>query len=287
MLRLPFSLCAGRYIYILNCSFIKLCSDYWDLPISSLWQCDYLTAAKWYLFLITSQCSKIMISSHKGIHFSHFPKTSQFIRVSDSGPSYHLTHTEMVLRPHRPENLPRTSETWAPNKGPPPMVPATLQEGRAKQIIYDIYSSPKPWMVFFFCMFYLPAGSIQQNRQKERLVEKREISFSDLGGFVEQERVTKSKMPSLLPRKTKCFPVVLARVVVPIFSTIKPGWASFGGFATQRPREWRSSQEMFVFCSQTGGFSLITDVLQSVWRLILFKRQRRRQVASCASVVAH
>lgn len=169
-----FSVRREKYIYILNCSFIKLSSDYWDLPISSLWQCDYLTAAKWYLFLITSQCSKIMISSHKGIHFSLFsPKP-----LSSSGsilPFDSHRNSFEALQAWKPATHKWNLSTKQGPKSTPPIVPATLREGRAKQIIYDIYSGPKPWM--FFCIFYLPAGSIQQNRQKERLAKKREISF--------------------------------------------------------------------------------------------------------------
>lgn len=170
MLRLPFSLCAGRNIYILNCSFIKLSSDYWDLPISSLWQCDYLTAAKWYLFLITSQCSKIMISSHKGIHFSLFSQNLSVhqgvrqwtILPSDSHRNGFEALQAWKLATHK-RNL---STKQGPKSSPSPMVPPTLREGRAKQIVYDIYSSPKLWMFFAYFTFP-PAASSRTDRKKD------------------------------------------------------------------------------------------------------------------------
>lgn len=263
MLRLPFSLCAGRKIYILNCSFIKLSSDYWDLPISSLWQCDYLTAAKWYLFLITSQCSKIMISSHEGIHFSPFfpkPLSSSGCQTVDH-PAIWLTQKWFW----GPTGL-KTWKTWAPNKGlnPPPWCQRRYgKEEQNRSFMTSIVA------LNHGCFLHiLPSCRQHPAEQTERKISgKARNKLSDLGGFVEQHRGTpwkKSKMPSLLLRKTKLSPVVLASVVVPIFNTIKSGWASFGGFAAQRPWEWCNSQEMLVFCSQTEGFSLITDFLHSV-----------------------
>lgn len=222
MLRLPFSLCAGRNIYILNCSFIKLSSDYWDLPISSLWQCDYLTAAKWYLFLITSQCSKIMISSHKGIHFSLF---SQNLTVHRGVRQWTILPWDShrngfeALQAWKLATHKRNLSTKQGPKSPPWCQRRYGKEDQNRSFMTSIVALNRG--CFFFCIFYLPAGSIQENRQKERLAEKREISFSDLGGFVEQQRgnaVTKSKMPSLLPRKTKRPPSSLP-VLLSQFST--------------------------------------------------------------------
>lgn len=77
---------------------------------------------------------------------------------------------------------PNLSTKKGPNS-PPPVVPVTLWEGRAKQIIYDIYSSTKSWMF----LHILPSCR-QQNRQKERLAKKARNKLCDLGGFVEQQR---------------------------------------------------------------------------------------------------
>lgn len=289
MLRLPFSLCARRNIYILNCSFIKLSSDYWDLPISSLWQCDYLTAAKWYLFLITSQCSKIMISSHKGIHFSLFSQNLSVHRgvrqwtilPSDSHRNGFEALQAWKLATHK-WNL----STKQGPKSPPWCQRRYGKEEQNRSFMTSIVALNRRYFLHILpsCRQH-PAEQTERKisgKARNKLFRSRWICWTTA-----RSAVTKSKMPSLLPRKTKCPPLYLP-VLLSQFSTqsnqverllealLRSGPGS--GATVRRCSSFVLKLEVFLslqtFSSMSGDWSFLKD-------------KGGRQVPSCASVVAH
>lgn len=210
-----------KYIYILNCSFIKLSSDYWDLPISSLWQCDYLTAAKWYLFLITSQCSKIMISSHKGIHFSLF---SQNLSVHRGVREWTILPCDSrrkgfeALQAWKLATHKRNLSTKQGLKSPPWCQRHYGKEEQNRSFMTSIVALNRGW----FFLHILPSCRQHPGEQTERKISGKARNKLFRSRWIcwttARNAVTKSKMPSLLPRKTKRPPSYLP-VLLSQFST--------------------------------------------------------------------
>lgn len=172
----------------------------------------------------------------------------------------------MGLRPYRPENLPRTSETWAPNKGPNSPLWCQRCYGKEEQNRSFMTSIVALNRGCFF-LHILPSCRQHPAEQTERKISgKGEISFSDLGGFVEQERGTQwqNLKCHLYCQEKRDVPRCTCPCCCPNFQHNQTRLSVFWRLCcAAAPGVAQQSRDVRLLFSNWRFFSLITDVLQA------------------------